>query len=208
MIKIGLIGDPHATPAPLHEALSIFRNENVDEIWCTGDIAGYGSRLDETVALLIDSGCKAIKGNHDSWHLQAHTDQATERTNRYLENLATVVATTIEGKSVYMVHASPPLSDVDGIKLLDIKGRILPNEASQWSARLADFKYDVLIVGHTHQVFAERLANTLVINPGSCNFNHSCAILKFPALTCQWFGLSGKTPVKAWNWGLYFNTPA
>lgn len=70
-----------------------------------------------------------------------------------------------------------------------------------WSERLQRFEYDVLVVGHTHQVFAEHLANTLVINPGSTKFNHSCAILELPGLEFRVLPLSDKKVVKSWNWG-------
>jgi putative phosphoesterase len=99
------------------------------------------------------------------------------------------------------VHASPPDSIMDGIRLLDQTGTVLETEKKAWSERLAGFDCDVLIVGHTHQAFAERLGTTLVINPGSTCFNHSCAILSLPDLTVQWYALSGQTIQKSWNWG-------
>ena len=63
--------------------------------------------------------------------------------------------------------------------------------------------YDVLVVGHTHQVYAEFIGNTLVVNPGSSVFNHCCAILRLPEMTVQMFPLSGKKIEKTWNWGQY-----
>ena len=71
MALVGLISDVHATPAPLAEALSIFRGKGVDRILCAGDIAGYGEQLDETVTLLIDSGCQTICGNHELMHMES-----------------------------------------------------------------------------------------------------------------------------------------
>jgi putative phosphoesterase len=103
-----------------------------------------------------------------------------------------------------MVHASPPESIVDGIRLLDETGNIINEQKSEWTTRLNDFDYDVLIVGHTHQVFAEQLGATLVINPGSTEFNHTCGILSLPEMKFQLFPLSNKTPVRSWNWGLFF----
>ncbi len=47
--RIGIVSDVHATPAPLRDALSIFKKEGVDRIFCAGDIAGYGKELDQTV---------------------------------------------------------------------------------------------------------------------------------------------------------------
>jgi predicted phosphodiesterase len=45
----------------------------------------------------------------------------------------------------------------------------------------------VLVVGHTHQVFAETVGGVLVVNPGSSAFNHSCAILSLPDCTYRCF---------------------
>jgi putative phosphoesterase len=199
--RIGLISDPHATAAPVEEALSLFKAAGVDHIFCAGDIAGYGNELEATLHLLIEGGCSAILGNHDLWYLEDSADKLEARTRQFFSNLPSVLELTIEGKTVYTVHASPPRSYMEGIKLLDERGEILPDRKRGWSERLQGFEYDVLVVGHTHQVFAERLANTLVINPGSTKFNHSCAILDFPGLKVRVLPLSDKKVVKTWNWG-------
>jgi putative phosphoesterase len=199
--KIGLIGDPHATPEPLAEALAIFRQEKVDAIWCTGDIAGYGEHLDKTVLLLKDSGCRVIKGNHEQWYLEKANHLVESSTNDYIKSLPPVIHEEIEGKRLYLVHASPPQSMMKGIRLLDEHGSVIEEEKQAWTERLAKFDHDVLIVGHTHQVFAEQLGHTLVINAGSTRFNHCCVVLNLPNITIEWFALSGKMIDYAWNWG-------
>jgi putative phosphoesterase len=200
-IKIGLISDVHATPAPLEEALSIFRRMGVETILCAGDIAGYGEVLDETVELLIANGCQSIFGNHDLWFLEEAQDESASRAHTWLGGLPAVLEKLIQGKKLYMVHASPPYDCMEGIKLLDEYGNLLPGQKQEWTERLAGFDYDVLVVGHTHQVFAERLGGTLVVNPGSTKFNHSCAVLSFPSLEFEVFPLSNQPVVKTWNWG-------
>lgn len=200
---IGLISDVHATPAPLQEALSIFHERTVATIFCAGDIAGYGDALDETVRLLEDHDCRSILGNHDSWWLDEAREDANSSVRNYFKNLPACLDTMIEGQRVYVAHAHPPHSGSGSIRLLDEAGTILPEQKEVWSERLGVFAYDVLIVGHSHQVFAESLGQTLVINPGSTKFNHSCAILKLPDRTVEWFSLSNKTIVKIWNWGSY-----
>ncbi len=202
MKKLGLISDPHAYPEPVVEALSIFKKEQVDAIWCTGDIAGYGEGLEETIRLLQESDCQVIIGNHEIKYLKKKSELIDTDINSYLNSLPRVMQQNIEGKTVYMVHASPPDSLMDGIRLLDQQGNIIESEKQDWMARLSDFEHDVLIVGHTHQVFAEILGSTLVINPGSSQFNHSCAILSLPDLNLQWFALSGQSIQKSWNWGM------
>ena len=49
--------------------------------------------------------------------------------------------------------------------MLDEHGGLIDEQLAYWADRLQGFAYDVLVVGHTHQVFAQRVANTLVINP-------------------------------------------
>lgn len=202
MKKLGLISDPHAYPEPVAEALSIFKREQVDAIWCTGDVAGYGENLEETMRLLQKSGCQLIVGNHEINYLNKHSEMTDTEISTYIGTLSRVIQKNIEGVSIYMVHASPPDSLMDGIRLLDQQGDIIETEKQAWTTRLSDFENDVLIVGHTHQVFAEIMGSTLVINPGSSQFNHSCVILSLPDLNVQWFPLSGQPIKKSWNWGM------
>jgi putative phosphoesterase len=204
--KIGLISDLHATLAPAREALTLLTEAGVDRILCAGDIAGYGDELDRTVEVLTEHGCEAICGNHELWYREDTGNAAEDPLYRFLGNLPAVINTTIAGKSLYMVHASPPQSCLDGIRLLDENGNVIPEQRRAWSQRLAGFGHDVLIVGHTHQVFAERLGDTLVINPGSTKFNHSCMILSLPEMECALIPLSGNPLIRAWNWGMETTT--
>jgi putative phosphoesterase len=201
-MKIGLISDVHATLQPLREALSLFEDEGVETILCAGDVAGYGKQLDETVQALIDSRCRVVMANHDLLWLERSGLDIEGVAAAYLDNLPAVIEFKAAGKMIYMVHASPPDSLMDGIKLLDEKAVLLQQEKHSWSCCLRNFHCDVLVVGHTHQVFVEQLGNPLVINPGSTLFNHTCAILTLPEMAVQIFPLSQKDPVLSWNWGL------
>ena len=200
--KIGLISDVHATPAPLGEALQILRTAGAETILCAGDIAGYGSRLEETIALLIASNCRVITGNHDLWWLERDDIDPAGPVAGYLRGLPRVVTLAAMGRQVCMVHASPPGSVMDGIRLLDEKGVLIEAEKQRWRLILKNLACDVLVVGHTHQVFAERLGDLLVVNPGSTVFNHSCAILNLPGMEVEVFGLETKEPLLSWNWGM------
>jgi predicted phosphodiesterase len=190
----------HATPEPVAEALALFKSRGVDRVLCPGDIAGYGADLDHTVALLLEHDCQAVLGNHEIWHLEKHAADEETPATRWFGSLPRVLRLTIAGKRLYMVHASPPDSVKGGIRLLDIEGNLIAAEKARWSEHLLGFGHDMLLVGHTHQVFCEQLGDTLVINPGSTLFNHTCAILSLPEMSLEWFGLSGRQPVKTWNW--------
>jgi len=201
MALIGLLSDVHATPAAVAEALSIFRAAGVDEVFCAGDIAGYRDGVQETVALLRECGCRSVLGNHDVGYLQGDTVDAADPVANYFRQLPAFIDTVIAGRRVYMVHAEPPDACHGGIRLRDRSGAVQPDRVAHWAGQLAALACDVLIVGHTHQVFAEPVGDTLVVNPGSAAFNHSCAILCLPDRTVQVFPLSGKAVRQVWQWG-------
>ena len=201
MTLIGIISDVHATPEPVAEAFEIFAKAGVKQVLCAGDIAGYMEQLNETVKLLIEHDCHTIVGNHDLLYIDHHEDDNASDVISFLKRLPASYETVIESKSIYMVHAQPPDGCHGGIKLLDKKGRLQTEKIQQWSQNLQSFNYDVLVVGHTHQVFAEEIAGTLVINPGSSVFNNCCAILRLPELTVEMFPLNAKDIEKTWNWG-------
>ena len=203
--RIGLISDVHASPDALADALKIFTRKRVDDILCAGDIAGYYDHLLPTIELLERAHCRAIVGNHDQSYLHAHCDQTVTRECRYLQSLPETLELTVEGKQVYCVHAEPPSAQHEGIKLLDQSGSVIAERKTLWHDKLKDFEPDILVVGHTHQVFAEWLGDTLVINPGSSAFNHSCMILSLPDLKIREFALGGREIVKCWNFGMLFS---
>ncbi len=200
--RIGLISDVHSSPGPLTEALEIFAKEKVDEIICAGDIAGYYDTLAPTIELLRQSNCKAIVGNHDQSYLEETRPEDDPSLRAYLQQLPQTLDLEFEQKRLLVVHANPPSEQHGGIKLLDQQGEIIQGRKDEWTSSLSELDCDVLIVGHTHQVYAEQLGKVLVVNPGSSVFNHSCMILSLPGMSLQTFALSGQAIVKCWNFSM------
>ena len=206
--KIGLISDTHSTLAPLKEALGIFKREQVDDIICAGDIAGYGEKkiqhdIEPLIELLEEHHCKTIAGNHDHWTDEQVSDNK-KRVSAFFDSLPSHLELNIEGKRIYVVHASPPDLEHGGIKLLDPEGEVYQDRKDFWAKELKDLNIDILIVGHTHQILCEQLGDVLLVNPGSTVFNHNCSILSLPEMQVQHFALSNKEPIKVWNWGMLF----
>ena len=202
--RIGLISDVHSSPGALAEALRLFADEGVDDIICAGDIAGYYDGLLATVQLLQQSKCKTIIGNHDQMWLDKNPDPEQSQIRGYLQQLPQSLQLEIEGLRLFVVHANPPSEQHGGIKLRDRDGNIVEQRKAQWQDLLAEYDYDVLIVGHTHQVYAERIGNMLVINPGSVPFNHSCMILSLPELSVETYALGGREIINCWNFSMIF----
>ena len=204
--RIGLISDVHSSPVELAEALQILAEQRVDDIICAGDIAGYYDGLLPTIRLLVASNCKTIIGNHDQSWLQDNTaeksDDDHDEIREFLQQLPQTLQFSIEGKRLLVVHANPPSEQHGGIKLRDRYGEIVAERKSEWNEILADLEYDVLIVGHTHQVYAEQLDQVLVVNPGSVPFNHSCMILTLPDLKVETYALGEREIVNCWNFSM------
>jgi len=198
-LRIGLISDPHATAEPLRQALELLRGAGAELLLCAGDIAGYGDELEACIDLLTGYGCRAVLGNHDLWHLER--DDVVD-TDPYLAALPVSLQLELSGVRLTMVHASPPESLLKGIRLLDEQGRLLAEQHRAWEETLCGTDADVLVVGHTHQVFAVQLGNLLVVNPGSTRFNHSCALLSLPEREVSFFPLGGRQVLPVWNWGM------
>ncbi len=91
---------------------------------------------------------------------------------------------------------------------MDPQGKVDEEKKSPWLNKLSSLESDILIVGHTHQVFAEYFGSLLVINPGSTCFNHTCMLLTLPEMTVEILSLSNKEPVMTWNWSLFFQEQA
>ena len=64
-MRIAVISDIHANLHALEAVLAAIDAEGVDEVWCLGDLVGYGPRPNECVALVQERAALCLSGNHD-----------------------------------------------------------------------------------------------------------------------------------------------
>ncbi|HEY7455194.1 MAG TPA: metallophosphoesterase family protein [Thermoleophilaceae bacterium] len=64
-MRIALLSDVHGNLPALEAVLADVEGEQVDEVWCLGDLVGYGAEPDACVALARDSCDLCLAGNHD-----------------------------------------------------------------------------------------------------------------------------------------------
>ncbi len=64
-MRIAVISDIHANLHALEAVLAAIDAEGVDEVWCLGDLVGYGPRPNECVALVQERADLCLSGNHD-----------------------------------------------------------------------------------------------------------------------------------------------
>jgi predicted phosphodiesterase len=64
-MRIAVISDIHANLHALEAVLAAIDADGVDQIWCLGDLVGYGPRPNECVALVRERASLCLVGNHD-----------------------------------------------------------------------------------------------------------------------------------------------
>lgn len=168
-MKYAIISDIHANLAALTAVLAdIDQQRDVKEIWCLGDIIGYGPDPLECYQLVRERCSLIIKGNHEKGLEVGGADKfnaiarlAIEWTHNVIKKspkgaqiLADIAATptSFERNSMLFVHGSPmdPTSEY-----------LLPDDAARVKKMQAQFALfqNYCFVGHTHHpgVFEENI---------------------------------------------------
>jgi predicted phosphodiesterase len=64
-LRLAIISDIHANLPALESVLAEIQEADVDELWCLGDVVGYGAQPDECAALVAERCDLCLVGNHD-----------------------------------------------------------------------------------------------------------------------------------------------
>ena len=180
-MRVAVITDIHANLSALEMVLEVIDGKEVDQVYCGGDLVGYGPHPNEVCALIEDRGIPTIYGNYDyaiardledcgcayvnhhdreigqlsvDWTL-AHTNQ---RSKDFMRELPFDVRFELESKRVRLVHGSP--RKVNEYLFEDKPARTFERIAAQ-----ADC--DVLVFGHTHKPWVHEYGGVLFVNCGS-----------------------------------------
>ena len=65
-MKLALLADIHANLEALHAVLAALDGTDADEIWCLGDIVGYGADPGPCLELIREKCALTVAGNHDT----------------------------------------------------------------------------------------------------------------------------------------------
>jgi putative phosphoesterase len=176
-MKLLLISDIHANYEALRTVLKIPHDRAI----CLGDIVDYGPDPDKCIDLLREKAIPTIRGNHDNAvafkadcqcgykykHLSIATREYTweilDRSRiEYLQKLPLLIIEEIDGKKLYLTHASPR----------SIFEYIKPETPDEEIQKMIDEAMEsvegkFLAVGHSHIPMNRKLGNMTIINPGS-----------------------------------------
>jgi len=64
-MRLGIISDIHANLPALEAVIADAQEHNPDELWCLGDVVGYGAHPNECTELVQDRCSRCLVGNHD-----------------------------------------------------------------------------------------------------------------------------------------------
>jgi predicted phosphodiesterase len=149
--RVGVISDVHGNWHALEAVLAALEDESPDEIWCLGDLVGYGPRPNECCAEVERRAEFCLMGNHDLVVLgeidlgEFSPDAAASArwTQGVLEDSARAYLSGLEPtgrrEGVELYHASPrdPVWEY-----------VLTVEAAVASLELTDAP--LVLVGHSH----------------------------------------------------------
>src|ERR1700744_6320854 len=64
-LRVGVISDVHSNLPALQAVLESIDAAAPEEIWCLGDVVGYGAQPDECTELVRQRCAVSLNGNHD-----------------------------------------------------------------------------------------------------------------------------------------------
>ena len=150
-MRIAVLSDVHSNLHALEAVLADVDQGGFDEIWCLGDVVGYGPRPNECAALVRERASLCLAGNHDLVVLGKipmilfadDAGVAARWTQSVLEDDARTFLETLEPLAtrpgVELFHASPrdPVWDY-----------VLSEDAARESFALTT--EPLVLVGHSH----------------------------------------------------------
>lgn len=149
-----IISDIHANLVALDTVLEAVDLSTVDQVWCLGDVVGYGPNPNECVARMREVATVCLVGNHD-WAALGKLDiqdfnrearQAIKWTQEQLSEESLAFLETLEGRRddvhplFTISHASPrhPIWEY----------LLYPSNAAE---NFEHFQTPFCLVGHTHK---------------------------------------------------------
>jgi putative phosphoesterase len=181
MTRIAVITDVHGNLPALEAAFAEIETLGADNIYCGGDLVGYGPHPSEVCAAIEARAIPTIYGNYDyaiardipdcgcayvtqhdrtigqlsvEWTL-GHTDQ---RAKDFMRELPFDLRFELGGKRIRLVHGSPR-------KVNEYLFEDKPARTFERIAALADC--DVLVFGHTHKPWVHEYGGVLFVNCGA-----------------------------------------
>lgn len=152
-MKLAILSDIHSNLEALEATFEDLQNENIDAIYCTGDLVGYAANPNEVIQLLRKNKVKCVMGNHDiacfneemEYRMTKNARVAIAYTCQVLKsrnfNFLKALPRYISENGIYLTHGLPPKSLDQYVSLQSNNALIIA---------FSSFREKVAFVGHTH----------------------------------------------------------
>lgn len=181
-MKIAIISDIHGNLEALRATLDDIEKRKVDKIICLGDIIAKGVHPKECIKLVKENCEIVLQGNCDLHFSTEHKniDEMSEQEQRrikwnqslidqkdrkYLLSLPFSYEFYMSGSLVRLFHATPKVNNKAILNVDSIETKyemFLPSENT-----ISQEKADVVIYGHIHHPYMDKIYNRTLINIGS-----------------------------------------
>lgn len=181
MDKIAIISDIHSNLEALKTVLKDINDRGISKIYCLGDIIAKGVNPGECIALIKQNCNIVLQGNCDEFFSKDLQNNEMKNHNYgryewnrnmlslsdigYLKSLPFCYEFYMSGSLIRLFHAKPNTIDgfVSNLDSLEKKyNMFLPSEYTN-SQNIAD----VIIYGHIHAQYLDRIYNRTLVNAGS-----------------------------------------
>ena len=154
-MRVAVVSDIHANLPALDAVLAAIDEEAPDELWCLGDVVGYGPNPNECVAVVRERADVCLSGNHD---LAVLGELPIEDFSPDAATSALWSASVLDDSAREFLAPLPSLARRGGAQLFHASARdpvweyVLTEEAASASLALTDAP--VVLVGHSHVALA------------------------------------------------------
>ena len=181
-MKIAIISDIHGNLEALKATLKDIEKRNVDKIICLGDTIAKGIHPKECLDLIKEKCEIVLQGNCDAHfsmeheHIDKMPEQEQKRIKwnqslinkedrEYLLKLPFCYEFYMSGSLVRLFHATPTVNNKAILNVDSIETKyqmFLPSKNT-----VSQMKADVVIYGHIHHPYMDKIYNKTLINVGS-----------------------------------------
>jgi predicted phosphodiesterase len=150
-MRVAVVSDIHSNLHALEAVLAAIDEEAPDEIWCLGDLVGYGARPNECCAAIAERADVCLAGNHD---LAVRGTIELEEFGGEAGVAAAWTRTVLEPEAQAFLDRLEPTGSGHGVALYHGSARdpiweyVLSDEAALATLELTDAP--LVLVGHSH----------------------------------------------------------
>ena len=180
-MQLAVISDIHSNAYGLEAVLKDIGAKGVTDVFCTGDLVGYGSRPNDVIDLIRKRNIPTVMGNYDdaigNMRLMCGCDYKDEKSLQLGEkSVLWTRDNTSEANKLWLRELPEEISIIfGGMKTLFVHGspRALneylyeDTQESYIIDLLNEVSADILVCGHTHLPYIKKTSAGYIVGAGS-----------------------------------------